>query len=291
MAARAIGTATITFGMVAIPVKVYSSNVSGSGISFNLLERKTGARLKQQYVSTKSGEVVGRDEMVKGYEFAKGQYVLFSNEELKAVEAEANRAVQIKEFVPSAKVDPIFFDTAYYVGPDKGADRPYELLRAAMKQTGRAALAKYATRGKQYLVLLRPMDGAIVMQQLRYAHEIRGIDDIPLGDAELEKAELKLAVQLIEQIASEEFHPENYKDEVKERIEAAIQRKVEGQEVTAEPAEEPQAKIIDLMEALKASLASAEGAPAGEAKAAARKPAKRAPRKKAASKGRKSAQG
>jgi DNA end-binding protein Ku len=271
MAARAIGTATLSFGLVSIPVKVYSSTVSEAEFSFNLLEKKTGSRLKQQYISQKTGEIVPRDEMVKGYEFAKGQYVVFTDEEMKAVEQQANKAVEIKEFVPLEKVDPIFFDKGYYLGPDKGAERPYALLRQAMKKTGRAAVAQYAVRGKQYLVLVRPQGDALVMQQLHYAHEIRAISEVPLGEAKVLDAELKLAAQLVEQIASDEFHPENYKDEVRARIEEAIRRKVEGQEVTAEPAQEPVAKIIDLMEALKASL--------GEGKeAAARKPAKRAPR-------------
>jgi len=271
MAARAIGTATLSFGLVSIPVKVYSTTVSDGDYRFNLLEKKTGSRLKQQYISAKTGEIVPRDEMVKGYEFAKGQYVVFTDEELKAVEEKANKAVEIKEFVPLEKVDPILYDKAYYLGPDKGAERPYALLREAMKKTGRAAVAQYAVRGKQYLVLVHPHDDGIVMQQLHYAHEIRAMGDVPLGEAKVADAELKLAKQLIEQIASDEFHPERYKDEVRERIEEAIRRKVEGQEVTAEPAAEPAAKIIDLMEALKASLG--EGG-----KEAARKPAKRAPR-------------
>ncbi len=284
MAARAIGSANIAFGLVSIPVKVYSSSELGSGISFNMLEEKTGARVKQQYISSQSGDVVARDEMIKGYEFAKGQYVTFTNDELKSFETEANKAVEIQEFVPISKVDPIYLEKAYYLGPDKGGERPYMLLRAAMEKTKRAALAKYAARGKQYLVLVRPMGEGIVMQQLRYAHEIRSITDVPLGEGKVNASELKLAVQLVEQIASDEFLPENYEDEVRQRIEEAIQAKVDGQEITAEPAEEPKAKIIDLMEALKASLG-------GGKKAAARKPAKRAPAKKAAKKTRKKAAG
>ncbi|MCZ6786039.1 MAG: Ku protein [Planctomycetota bacterium] len=282
MAARAIGSANIAFGLVSIPVKVYSSSESGSGISFNMLEEKTGARVKQQYISSQTGEVVARDEMIKGYEFAKGQYVTFTSDELKSFETEANKAVEIQEFVPISKVDPIYLEKAYYLGPDKGGERPYMLLRAAMEKTKRAALAKYAARGKQYLVLVRPMGEGIVMQQLRYAHEIRSISDVPLGDGKVNANELKLAVQLVEQIASNEFLPENYEDEVKQRIEEAIARKVEGKEVTAEPTQEPRARIIDLMEALKTSL--------GEKKKTARKPAKKAPRKVAAKK-RKAAEG
>jgi len=284
MAARAIGTATISFGLVSIPVKVYSGTKSGASVSFNMLEKKTGARVKQQYISSQSGEVVKRDEMIKGYEFMKGSYVTFTNEELKEFEQKANKAVEIQEFVPIDTVDPVYYDTVYYLGPDKGADRPYRLLRAAMEKTGRAALAKYATRGKQYLVLVRPHDReGVVMQQLRWHDEIRSMDEVPLGAGEVTDAELKLAIQLVEQIASEEFHPERYEDEVKQRIEAAIQAKVDGQEVTAEPTEEPKAKVIDLMEALKASL--------GEGKVAARKPARRAAAKPKAGKRKKAAGG
>ena len=278
--ARAVGSATIAFGLVSIPVKVYSSGVSEVGVRFNMLEEKTGARVKQQYVSSQTGDVVSRDEIIKGYEFSKGQYVTFTGEELKSFEVEANKAVEIQEFVPLAKVDPIYFEKAYYIGPDKGADRPYALLRAAMEKTGRAALAKYAVRGKQYLVLVRPVEEGLVMQQLRYADEIRAITDIPLGEGEVEEKELKLAVQLVEQIASDEFIPANYEDEVRSRIEEAIRAKVEGQEITAEPAEAPKAKIIDLMEALKASLGDKD-----------RKAAKRAPSHKAAKKTRKAAEG
>ena len=182
MAARAISAATISFGLVSIPVKLYTTNQSGTSISFNMLH-ECGTRLKQQYICPKDEVVVPRDQMVKGYEFAKGQYVTFTNDELKSFEAEANKAVEIQEFVPISKVDPIYFEKAYYLGPDKGGDRPYMLLRAAMEKTKRAALAKYAVRGKQYLVLVRPMGEGIVMQQLRYAHEIRAITDVPLGES------------------------------------------------------------------------------------------------------------
>ena len=203
--------------------------------------------------------------MVKGYEFSKEQYVTFTDEELKAMAEEAQKAIEITEFVPASKVDPVYFDGAYYLGPDKGGEKAYKLLNEAMKQTGRAALAKWAARGKQYLVMIRPVGNGLVMQQLLYKDEVRPISEVPIDDAELKEAELKLAVQLVEQIASDEFHPENYEDEVRKRYHEAIQRKVEGQEITAAP-EAPRAQIIDLMEALKASLA-AKGAAAADAKA------------------------
>ena len=168
---------------------------------------------------------------------------------------ETQKAIEITEFVPASEVDPVYFDGAYYLGPDQGGDKAYKLLSEAMKQTGRSALAKWAARGKQYLVMIRPVKNGLVMQQLLYADEVKPFSEVPVGDAELKDSEMKLAVQLVEQISSDEFKPENYEDEVKKRYHEAIQRKVEGQEVTAAP-EAPRAQIIDLMEALKASLAN-----------------------------------
>ena len=209
-----------------------------------------------------------RDQMVKGYEFAKDQYVTFTDDELKAMEEQAQKAIEITEFVPASAVDPIYFDKPYYLGPEKGGEKAYKLLLEAMRQTGRSALAKWAARGKQYLVLIRPAKGGLVMQQLLYADEVRPISEVPVGDAELKDGELKLAVQLVEQIATDEFHPENYEDDVKKRYHEAIQRKIEGQEITAAP-EQPKAQIIDLMEALKASLAAKSAAAAQRRGAAA----------------------
>jgi len=254
MAARSIGTGTISFGMVSIPIRLYSAAEASSAVSFNLLDGKTKRRLKQQYIN-QEGEVVPREQMVKGYEFSKDQYVVFTKDELDAMEEETKKAIEITEFVPAAAVDPVYFDKPYYLGPEKGGEKAYKLLVEAMKQTGRSALARWAARGKQYLVLIRPTKGGLVMQQLMYADEVRPISEVPVGDADLKEGELKLAVQLIEQIAADEFHPEHYQDDVKKRYHEAIQRKIEGQEITAAP-EQPKAHIIDLMEALKASLAA-----------------------------------
>jgi DNA end-binding protein Ku len=255
MPARAISTATISFGLVSIPIKLYTTSESSAGVSFNMLH-ECGTRVKQQYWCPKDEKVVPRDELVKGYEFAKGQYVTFSDEELKALEAESSRMIEIREFLPAERVDPIYFEKAYYLGPDKGGDKPYHLLAEAMKETDRIALASYAARGKQYLVLLRPFEDGLLMQQLHYPDEIRAFTEVERGDAAPSKQEIALAKQLIDQIASDEFHPENYEDEVKKRVEEVIAKKVEGEEVTYTEAEEPKGKIIDLMEALKASLDS-----------------------------------
>jgi len=297
MSARSIATGTISFGLVSIPVKLYPATQGQSAISFNLLHDKCMGRLKQQYICPRdNNEVVERDHMVKGYEFAKDRYVSFTPEELKALEEKATQSIEIAEFVPAAKIDPVYLDKPYYLGPEKGGDRAYRLLAEAMRQTGRTALARYAARGKQYVVQIRPIDGGgLVMQQLMYADEVRPFSEVPFEPGEVKEAELLLAKQIIEQIAVDEFKPEKYEDDVKKRVQAQIDRKVAGQELELAPAEQPQTQIIDLMEALKQSLAAKglaksapkpaqkSDAPASQAQAAAaaepeRKPAKRAPR-------------
>jgi DNA end-binding protein Ku len=287
MAARSIGTATVSFGLVSIPIKLYTSNESGGDISFNMLHQTCGSRLKQQYICTKDGEVVERDATIKGYEFAKGQYVTFSAEEIKAMDAVATNTVALEEFVPASAVDPLYVEKTYYLGPDKGGERAYKLLAEAMINTGLVGIASYSARGKQYIVQVRPYENGLVMHQLRYGEEIKAWSEVPLPDLpEIKDAELNLAKQIIQQIAHETFSPDKYKDEVKVRVMDLINKKVDGQEITAAP-EVPQGKVIDLMEALKASLGMAK--PAGDAdrkpaQAAAEKPAAAAAKKPAAKK-------
>ena len=256
MPARALSTATISFGLVSIPVKLYSAAESKAALSFNQIHKKDGARVKQQLVSSRSGEVVPREEIVKGYEFAKDQYVLFEAEELKALEAAATHTIDITEFLKAEQVERRYLDKVYYLGTDKGGARAYKLLAQVLIDTGRIAIGKYAARGKQYLVMVRPMENGLVMEQLHYPDELRSFSEVPIEDATLKPAELKLATQLVEQAASDEFKPELYKDEVRERMLALIQRKVEGEDITLAPTAEPEHKIIDIMEALKASLAA-----------------------------------
>jgi DNA end-binding protein Ku len=264
MAPRSIASGTISFGLVSIPVNLYPATQAASSISFNLLHAKCGSRLKQQYVCSKDGEKVEREDMVKGYEFAKDRYVTFTTEELKTLDEIASQTIDIAEFVPEEDVDPVYYDRAYHLGPGKGGAKAYRLLAVALERAGKAALARYAARGKQYLVLIRPRSGRLVMQQLYYADEVRALDDVPVDEAELKDAEVQLALRLIEQTSSETFHPERYEDSVKKRVAEAIERKVQGQEIQV-AAPEPQAQVIDLMEALKASLAGA--APAASAAA------------------------
>jgi DNA end-binding protein Ku len=255
MAARSIGSATISFGLVSVPVNLFSSSESSAAISFNMLHTTCGSRLKQQYICSKEGSVVEKDEIGKGYEFSKGQYVRFSAEEIKALDEKATNAIDIAEFVPLAAVDRIYLEKVYYLGAGKGGERAYRLLVAALEDTGRAALGQYSARGKQYLALIRPMHDILVMEQLHYHGELKSADEVPRPDVVIKDAELALARQLIEQGAVEEFKPENYRDTVRERVLQAIQQKVDGQEITAESTDAPQTKIIDLMDALKASLA------------------------------------
>lgn len=255
-ATRSIGSLTVSFGLVAIPVKLFTANQSSNAISFNLLHKADGSRLKQQYICQKDGAVVERDDMVKGYEFAKDQYVRFAPEEIKALEEVGSHAVEISEFVPIESVDPVYYDKTYYLAPDKGAAKPYALLTEALKQAGRCGVGRWAARGKGYLVILRPIGDVLAMQQLHYAADVRRATEVEVPKTEVKPAELKLAQQLIDAQTAEKFDPDTYKDEVRGRIEAAIKKKVdEGQEITmVEPAPPGEGKVIDLMEALRASL-------------------------------------
>jgi DNA end-binding protein Ku len=261
MPARNIGSATISFGLVSVPVSLFSSSESAAAISFNMLHTTCGSRLKQQYICAKEGSIVEKDETCKGYEFSKGQYVRFTPEEIKALDEKATNSVDIAEFVPLAAVDRIYLEKVYYLGAGKGGERAYRLLVAALAATGRAALGQYSARGRQYLVLIRPMGDILVMEQLHYHGELRSTDEVPRPDVQIKDAELALAKQLIEQGSVDEFRPEQFRDNVRERVLEAIQRKVDGQEIIDEPAEAPQAKIIDLMDALKASLAKRGSSP------------------------------
>jgi DNA end-binding protein Ku len=282
MAARSIATSTISFGLVSLPVKLYATAESKARIAFNMVHKTCGTRVKQQYICPKDDEIVPREDIVKGYEFAKGQYVLFSPDELKAVEQPKTDSIEITEFVPADQVERLYFDRAYYLGPDKGGARAYRLLSAALEQTDRVAIAKHATRGKQHLVMVRPFEGGLLLEQLRYANEVRSFSDVPLEEGDVDASELDLAVKLVDQASSEAFQATDYKDDVHERMLELIQQKVDGEEIVTVAQEEPQTQIIDLMAALKASL-SEEGSERKPAKAASGKKKKAPARKRATS--------
>ncbi len=279
MAARAIGTSTIAFGLVSLPVKIYSTGESSRKISFNMIWKERGVRVRQQYIDPTDGTVVPKDEIVKGYEFAKDQYVLFDKEELDVVQAPKSDEIEIVSFVPAETVPRLYFNKAYYLGPDKGGARAYRLLSAALKETDRVAIAKHATRGKQYVVMIRPHEDGLLLEQLYYSEEIRSFDEVPREEGEVDEAELKLALQLIDQATEEAFDPAAFTDEVREATMELIQKKIDGEEITAAPAEESKGKIIDLMAALKASIEEGDDASEGT-----RKPAERAEKKSGAKK-------
>jgi DNA end-binding protein Ku len=254
--ARSIASLTISFGLVAIPVKLYSATQSSERISFNLLRAKDGSRVKQQYVAVADGKQVERSEMVKGYEFAKDQYVMFSPEELKALEDTTTHAIDIGQFVPLESVDPVYFDGTYYLAPDKGGAKPYTLLATALRKTGQCAVGRWVSRGKEHIVVIRPMQDGLAMHQLHFKEQVRELKELGIEPAPVSEPELKLAQQLIDHLAAKRFDPNEYQDEFKGRVEAAIQKKVEGKQISlAEaPAASASGNVIDLMEALRASI-------------------------------------
>ncbi len=265
--ARSIASLTISFGLVAIPVKLYSATVSSERISFNLLRQKDGSRVKQQYIAVNDGTIVERSEMVKGYEFAKDQYVMFSAEELKALEDTTSHAIDIGQFVPLESVDPVYFDGTYYLAPDKGGAKPYTLLATALRKAHQAAIGRWISRGKEHIIVIRAMGDGLAMHQLHFKAEVRDLKDLGIEAAPVSESELKLAQQLIDHLAAKKFDPNEYTDEHKARVEVAIQKKVEGKEISL--AEGPTAakggNVIDLMEALRASI-DARGSKAKELK-------------------------
>ncbi|NLD68239.1 MAG: Ku protein [Limnobacter sp.] len=303
MAARSIASLSLTFGLVSIPVKVYSATESRSGVSFNLLH-ECGSRVRQQYFCIRENVPVDRSELKKGYEFEKDRYVMFEPDELKALEETAQHTIDIISFIPLESVDPIYYDKAYYLAPDKRGGKPYQLLLEAMRESGRCALARWVWKGKQYVVQVRPGSDGLILQQLLYADEVRSMADLDIESADIRKPELQLALQLIDQIAADGYDPQEFKDEEKQRVLEAIDEKIAGKQivVTEEHAPQGGGQIIDLTEALRASLSkgkrTAKGAAAPEqpetqapaaAKANGRKaaasdsPGRKAPRRAAAS--------
>jgi DNA end-binding protein Ku len=281
MAARATSSGTISFGLVSIPVKFYTA-ASSEQASFNMLHKKCGGRVKQQYICpTDNNDVVERTDMIKGYEYARGQYVQFTDEEIKALETERSNSIEIAEFVPIESVDFVQVEKTYYLGPDKGGDKAYRLLSESMTKKEMVAVGRWASRGKEQLVLIRPYgkDG-IILHQLYYATEVRAFDEIDTGATfTFSDKEHDLAEKLIEQLSTDSFEPEKYSDSYSQRVDQAVQQKVEGKEITIAP-EAPKAQIIDLFEALKKSLSNTAKADNGtsQGEAPIRPPKKTAPK-------------
>lgn len=286
--ARSIASLTLSFGLVNVPVRLFSATEQGSDVRFNMLD-KDGSRLKQQYINERSKKVVERKDMVKGYEVETDHFVLFSPQELKDLEEGSSHVVQILSFVPLSSIDPLFYDKSYLLAPDKRGTKPYALLAEAMRRSERCALAKWSWKAKQYVVQVRANEDGLILQQLRYAEEVRSLEDLKIEQADVSAPELQLALQLIETIAADTFEPADFQDEEKARVLAAIDAKVKGQEVVASAHSEDTAtgtgQVIDLMDALRSSLASKSPAKAVKqpsnvtklkSETATRKPAKRA---------------
>jgi DNA end-binding protein Ku len=255
MAARSIGSATISFGLVSIPTRLYVATHS-ERIAFNMLHEVCGTRIKQQLFCPHCERVVERGDIVKGFEFEKGRFVTFTPTELAALDAEASHAIDIQEFVPLASVDPLYYENAHYLGPDKGAEKAYHLLAEAMHATQKVALAQYISHGKEQLVLIRPYQDGLVLHSMYYADEIRRFDDVDKGgDAKVRPNEVELARKLIDQLSEREFHPDKYEDTYRDRVKAAVEQKVAGEEVRMPEVPAARAQVIDLMQALKESLA------------------------------------
>jgi len=267
MPPHSIGSGTISFGLVSIPVKMFTA-ASSESVSFNQLHGKCGGRIKQQLLCPACNEVVERSTLVKGYEFAKDQYVQFTEEEIRALEAEVSRMIDITEFVPLAQVDPIYFEKSYYLGPDKGGEKAYRLLADAMQKAERVALAKFCMRGKESLVLIRPAQSGLMLHTMYFADEVRDFGEVDKGDsAKIKPGEMDLAHRLIDELSTDAFRPDQYADDYRTRVLQVVESKVEGREVTSLAPQAQQTQVIDLMEALKQSLGKRTGG-AGAAKAA-----------------------
>ena len=256
MPPHAIGSGTISFGLVSIPVKLFTA-ASSSTVSFNLLHAKCGSRIRQQTFCPVCNETVERGALVKGYEVSKDQYVRVGDEELKTLEGEASKTIDIAEFVPLEKVDPVYFEKAYYLGPDKGGEKAYRLLTDAMAKSGRVAVATFVMRGKESLVLIRPSSDGLMLHTMFFSDEVRSFGEIDKGEgAKIRDGEMDLAQQLIDGLANDDFKPENYEDSYRVRVLQLIEQKVEGKEVTVAAPVAERAQVIDLMDALKQSLAN-----------------------------------
>lgn len=258
MAARAIASGTISFGLVSIPVKFFTA-ASSEQVRFNMLHEKCGTRLKQQLFCPVDNEIVSRSAVVKGYEVSDGQFVRFTEEELKALESDHDSSIHIVEFVPLDNFDMIQVERSYYLGPDRGGDKAYRLLSESMKVTSKVAVGRWAARGKEQLVVIRPYRDGLIFHQMYYADEVRAFDEIDTGATfDFADIERELAQKLIEQLSSSEFDGAKYEDSFRKRVLAAVEQKVAGQELQFAP-EAPRAQIIDLFEALKQSLSAKGG--------------------------------
>lgn len=276
-ASRPIASLTISFGLVAIPVKLYSAIVTSERLAFHLLRKSDSSRIKEQFVAANDGKQVERADMVKGYEFSKGKYVTFTPEELKVLEDATSPSLEIAQFVPLATVDPLYFMATYFLLPDKGGAKPYALLATALNQEQRCAVGKWTARGKEHVIIIRPIKNGLALHQLHFKAEVRELKDFGYDAAKVTEPEVKLARQLIDHLSAKQFDPNEYKDEHRARVQSEIKKKVQGKEISLADTvrESPRGNVINLIDALKASLSNR-----GE-KTAPRKSAKKTVRKAA----------
>src|SRR5918999_2247502 len=285
---RAIWTGAISFGLVNVPVKLYSA-VQRKTVRFNQLDSEGNVRIQQKRVNPISGEEVPYERLVKGYEIAPGSYVVVEPEELEALEPRRTKTIDILDFVDLEEIDPIFYDHPYYLAPGAGGSKPYKLLLEAMRETGKVAIGTVVIRQKQAIVALRPSGEVLQMATLVYADEIvptERLDDLPDEEVEIGERELAIAKQLVESLAAE-WDPARYKDEYREKVMQLIESKAAGEELAVQPEAEEAAPVPDLMAALKASLDAVQGRdaePSKTKKPAARKRASTAPKRKAPAK-------
>jgi DNA end-binding protein Ku len=279
MALRPLRNATISFGLVNIPVRFYTATKS-EDIGFNLLHESCGSRVNRKWWCPQHEEMIGMEDMIRGYPIAKNRYVTFSNEEIEALESDNNRALEITEFVDLEEIDPVFFEKAYYLGPAPGGSKTYKLLSQAMKKQNKVAVARWVSGNREHLVVLRPYEEGLILHTMYYADEVRDFSAIETEDSELRDKEVALAEMLIGELSVDRFDPLAYKDEYRERLMDKIRAKSEGETIiTTSPEEEKAAEVVDIMEALRRSLEAGAGAAPRK-----RAPAKRAPAKPAAAK-------
>jgi DNA end-binding protein Ku len=255
--ASSVWSGYLTFGLISMPVRLFSGARSSS-ISFNMLHRDDLSRVKQQLYCPVDNRVIGRDEIVKGYEYRKDEYVVVEPDEIKKIEPKTAKTMEILEFVKSSDVDPVYFESSYYMMPEEAGRRPYALLSKALEESEYVAIAKLTMHNREYTVFLRPKQGGLMLHTMYYAEEVRELEGFGRPDVELKEAEVKVAHQLIEALAGP-FDPEKYHDDFQENLKKLIQAKLEGQEL--KPVEKPKklAPVVDLMAALKQSLAEMEG--------------------------------
>ncbi len=254
---RPIWSGSISFGLVSVPVKLFSAT-SPKEVRFHMLHDKDGARIQQKRVCSADGQEVPWEHIVKGFEISKGRYVTVTREELEAFNPRATKSIEIEDFVDLDQIDPIYYESTYYLVPDKGAAKPYALLVEAMKKTGKVGVARFVLRTKQYLCAVRPMGKALALSTMLYADEVVDQGDLDgLPESKPGERELKMAEQLIGSLEAK-FDARKYKDDYREQVLALLERKAEGEEiVAAEPAEAPRGKVVNLMDALQKSLAAA----------------------------------